>query len=56
MRGKGLFIKKFRNKEVVEAIDQVMKGNSFFSQELLITYTNFNPHKNPIYCSKPIKT
>jgi DNA-binding NarL/FixJ family response regulator len=45
---KGFLLKNSEIKEVVEAIDQVMKGNSFFSQELLYNVIrNFNPHKEP---------
>lgn len=43
---KGFLLKNSDIKEVVEAIEQVMKGNSYFSQELLCNVIkNLNPHK-----------
>ncbi len=43
---KGFLLKNSEINEVVEAINQVMLGGSFFSQELLYNVIkNFNPHK-----------
>ncbi len=43
---KGFLLKNSEINEVVEAINQVMQGASFFSQELLYNVIkNFNPHK-----------
>jgi DNA-binding NarL/FixJ family response regulator len=45
---KGFLLKNSEINEVVEAINQVMQGGSFFSQELLYNVIkNFNPHKEP---------
>jgi DNA-binding NarL/FixJ family response regulator len=45
---KGFLLKNSELREVIDAIDQVMKGNSYFSQELLYNVIrNFNPHKEP---------
>jgi DNA-binding NarL/FixJ family response regulator len=43
---KGFLLKNSEITEVIEAIKQVSKGNSFFSQELLYNVIkNFKPHK-----------
>ncbi|MDA3890652.1 MAG: response regulator transcription factor [Salinivirgaceae bacterium] len=45
---KGFLLKNSEINEVVEAIKQVMIGNSYFSQELLYNVIkNFKPHKEP---------
>ena len=46
---KGFILKNSEINEVIEAINQIMAGNSYFSQELLYNVIkNFKPHKEPI--------
>ena len=46
---KGFILKNSEINEVIEAINQVMIGNSYFSQELLYkVIKSFKPHKEPI--------
>ncbi len=46
---KGFLLKNSEINEVIEAINQVNTGNSYFSQELLYNVIkNFKPHKEPI--------
>ncbi len=46
---KGFLLKNSEINEVVEAVNQVMSGNSYFSQELLYNVIkNFKPHKEHV--------
>jgi len=46
---KGFILKNSEIGEVIEAINQVMAGNSYFSQELLYNVIkNFKTHKEPV--------
>ncbi len=46
---KGFLLKNSEINEVIEAINQVNIGNSYFSQELLYNVIkNFKPHKEPV--------